>query len=107
MLRQKVTIRATLGKKISKDAVSNPLKQPFREMMIRMAEAQRELIWIQTAFFMGWGCDACIWRDFIPRDPPTLIAPSTETRQAFKQHKCEGRHATTAPNLIHMASHLR
>jgi len=55
-----------------------------------MAEAKRDLIWIQTAFFMGWGCDACSWRDLIPRDIPTLVAPSAEGRQAFKQHKCDG-----------------
>lgn len=47
------------------------------------------LVWVDAAFFRGWGCDTCCWKDFIPRDVPTLAAPSTEAHQAFKQHKCE------------------
>jgi hypothetical protein len=58
-------------------------------MMVDMAEAKRHLIWMQTAFFMGWACNACAWRDFIPRDIPTLASPSAEAQQAFKRHKCE------------------
>jgi hypothetical protein len=53
-----------------------------------MAEEKRELTWIQTAFFMGWGCSACNWRDFIPRDVPTLVSPSNEAWQAFNRHSC-------------------
>jgi hypothetical protein len=59
------------------------------EMIVQMAEAKRDLIWIQTAFFMGWGCNVCYWKDFIPRDVPTLLGPSAEARQAFQQHTCE------------------
>jgi hypothetical protein len=53
-----------------------------------MAEAKRDLIWIQKAFFMGWGCNVCAWRDLIPRVIPTLLAPSEEAVQAFQRHKC-------------------
>jgi hypothetical protein len=59
-------------------------------MIVDMAEEKRQLVWIQTAFFMGWGCSACTWRGFIPRDVPTLVAPSPESREGFKQHRCEG-----------------
>jgi hypothetical protein len=58
-------------------------------MLLDMAEGKRDLIWRQTAFFMGWGCSACAWRDFIPRIVPTLVAPSDEAVRAFKRHKCE------------------
>jgi len=71
--------------------------------MIPMAEARRELTWIQTAFFMGWGCNACTWRDFIPRDTPALLAPSAEARQAFKHHNCNGHPVPKATNLARMA----
>jgi hypothetical protein len=60
----------------------------FYEMMVHMAEAKRGLIWIQTTFFMGWGCNACTWKNFIPRDVPTLVAPSDEAWRAFEQHRC-------------------
>lgn len=59
-------------------------------MIVHMAEVKKELIWVETAFFMGWGCNNCTWRDLIPRDVPTLLAPSDGARQAFKRHKCDG-----------------
>lgn len=37
----------------------------FDGMISGMAEVKRELIWIQTPFFMGWGCYGRTWRDFI------------------------------------------
>jgi hypothetical protein len=58
-------------------------------MIPYMAEAKRELIWIQTAFFMGWGCNNCGWKDFLPRDVPTLLSPSPEGKRAFTNHNCE------------------
>jgi len=69
-----------------------------------MAEGKRELIWIQTAFFMGWGCNSCCWKDFLPRDVPILIAPSAEARQAFTEHKCD---RTLQSNRDRLGSHVR
>jgi hypothetical protein len=54
-----------------------------------MAEVKRELMWIQTTFFAGWGCNSCHWKDFLPRKIATLLAPAAEAQQAFKQHTCE------------------
>ena len=56
-----------------------------------MAKPKRNLVWVQTAFFTGWACNSCSWRDFIPRDVPTKLGPSAEAQEAFAQHKCAGK----------------
>jgi hypothetical protein len=72
----------------------------FYEMIVQMAEAKKELVWVETAFFMGWGCSNCTWRDLIPRDIPTLLSPSDGARRAFRRHKCNGtpRNNPNQPN---------
>jgi hypothetical protein len=69
-------------------------------MIAYMAEVKRELIWIQTAFFMGWGCNICCWKDFLPRDVPILLAPSPEARRAFTGHNCERTKQNSREQLI-------
>jgi hypothetical protein len=101
--RHSVTISASLGSGDRSSAVFDSPTSDAHEMMVLMAEAKRDLIWIQTACFMGWGCNACLWKDFLPRDVPTLLAPSAKARLAFKQHKCEGTARSSRSRLVHMA----
>jgi hypothetical protein len=82
-------VRAISGKKDRQGYSFNPSSSGFNEMMVHMAEGQRDLIWLQTRLYMGWACNACNWRDLIPRDVPTLTAPSVEVTQAFQRHKCK------------------
>ncbi len=48
---------------------------------------KRELVWIETPGFMGWGCNLCSWKYQIPQ-AATSKAPSLETRSAFLHHRC-------------------
>ena len=62
---------------------------------------KRDLAWIETAFFMGWGCNACPWKYRLVRDVADLIAPSAEVRRAFQKHTCESlTPAPTVPSTI-------
>lgn len=54
-------------------------------------------MWKETASFMGWGCNACLWKHRLPHDVATLIAPSPEVQRAFNQHTCES--VTSTPTL--------
>jgi hypothetical protein len=54
----------------------NASPQPACEKIFHMAETKKDLVWIQTAFFMGWGCNACAWKDVLPGDVPTMRVPS-------------------------------
>jgi hypothetical protein len=53
-----------------------------------MAKAKRELIWILTPVFMGWGCNRCHWKDQALKNVPINTGPSAQTRKAFEKHKC-------------------
>ena len=48
---------------------------------------KRELVWIETPGFMGWGCNLCSWKYQIPQ-ATTSKAPSLESRSAFLHHRC-------------------
>jgi hypothetical protein len=74
----------------------------FDGMIYDMAGVKKALVWIQTAFFMGWGCRRCGWRSFIPRAVPTALAPCAETLLAFREHRCQLQLASsgTKPNLF-------
>ncbi len=48
---------------------------------------KRQLVWIETPGFMGWGCNLCSWKYQIPQ-AATSKAPSLETRSAFLHHRC-------------------
>ena len=48
---------------------------------------KRELVWIETPGFMGWGCNLCSWKYQIPQ-AATSKAPSLETPSAFLHHRC-------------------
>ena len=49
---------------------------------------KRELVWIETSGFRGWGCNLCSWKSQIPKVVATGKAPSLETREAFLHHEC-------------------
>jgi len=49
---------------------------------------KRDLVWIETPIFMGWGCSFCPWKWQLPKIVATAKAPSLETRNAFLHHKC-------------------
>ena len=49
---------------------------------------RRELVWIETPVFMGWGCNLCPWKAQIPKLVATGRAPSLETREGFLHHRC-------------------
>ena len=74
----------------------------FDDMIADVAEVGKALVWIQTPFFMGWGCRRCGWRDFIPRAVPTALAPSAEALLAFQEHRCKRRPASSSikPDLL-------
>jgi hypothetical protein len=71
-------------------------------MIADMAEVRKTLVWMQTAFFMGWGCRRCGWKHFIPRAVPTASAPPAEALLAFQEHKCKRRPVSggAKPNLF-------
>jgi len=48
-----------------------------------MAKQKRELVWIETAGFKGWGCNLCSWKSQIPKVAATSKSPSAETRSDF------------------------
>jgi len=50
-------------------------------------ERKRVLVWIESAGFMGWGCNLCSWKYQIPK-ASTSKAPSLETRDKFLHHRC-------------------
>ncbi len=52
-----------------------------------MPRQKRELVWIETPGFMGWGCNLCSWKYQLPQ-AATSKAPSLETRSAFLHHRC-------------------
>jgi len=52
-----------------------------------MPRQKRELVWIETPGFMGWGCNLCSWKYQLPQSA-TSKAPSLETRSAFLHHRC-------------------
>jgi hypothetical protein len=58
------------------------------ETIIMVPAPRRDLAWVETAFFMGWGCNACPWKHRHIRDVADLIAPSAEVRRAFRKHTC-------------------
>jgi hypothetical protein len=74
----------------------------FDDMIADVAEVGKALVWMQTPFFMGWGCRRCGWRHFIPRAVPSVLAPSAEALLAFQEHRCKRRRASggTKPNLV-------
>jgi hypothetical protein len=49
---------------------------------------KRELVWIETPVFKGWGCNLCSWKYQIPKTAATSKSPSLETRSAFLHHRC-------------------
>src|ERR1700688_5269404 len=71
-----------------------------------MGKPKRNLIWVETAFFTGWACDACSWKDFIPRDIATKLAPSPEAEKGFARHKCAGKPGTGAGGVETRSSEL-
>jgi len=58
-----------------------------------MAKQKRELVWIETAGFKGWGCNLCSWKSQIPKVAATSKSPSAETRSDFLHHRCAPSHA--------------
>jgi hypothetical protein len=54
-------------------------------------QKKRVLVWIESAGFMGWGCNCCSWKYQIPKGA-TGRAPSLETRDTFLHHRCEPKH---------------
>ncbi len=52
-----------------------------------MPRQKRELVWIETPGFMGWGCNLCSWKYQLPQ-AATSKAPSLETRSAFLHYRC-------------------
>jgi hypothetical protein len=88
----KITIRAKWELDWEKETTARFTSIPPKDFVrcCPMAEEKRDLIWRQTAFFMGWAPSACGWRNLIPRGVPTRTAPSDQSVQAFEEHKCLG-----------------
>jgi hypothetical protein len=62
------------------------------------AKAKRELVWILTPIFMGWGCNRCWWKGQALKNIPIKTGPSAETRGAFERHNCREDASLTLTN---------
>jgi hypothetical protein len=65
----------------------------------RMMVPLRQLIWIQTSHFLGWGCSECAWV-FRPSGPPI-----GNSLQEMKEHYLRRLDEESAAHVC--AEHLR